>query len=112
MKKFLIALSAAAAVSAAPAFAHHPAADIVDDEIYEMIDSMVMDTPHADLTFEDDMGGSTDITLTTTTVSAMENMIDDGLLDAAAMLDGDVDVNISFTDTGGVSLTIEQRPSV
>lgn len=37
------------------AFAHHPAADIVDPEIYEMIDENVADTPHADLVF-DDMG--------------------------------------------------------
>lgn len=35
------------------AFAHHPAADIVDPEIYEMIDENVADTPHADMVFED-----------------------------------------------------------
>ncbi|MDP3125943.1 MAG: hypothetical protein Q8M84_09950, partial [Thiobacillus sp.] len=33
------------------AFAHHPAEDIVDEEIYEMIDENVADTPHADLDF-------------------------------------------------------------
>jgi len=33
------------------AFAHHPAADIVDEDIYEMIDDNVVDTPHADLDF-------------------------------------------------------------
>lgn len=37
------------------AFAHHPAADIVDPEIYETIDENVADAPHADLVF-DDMG--------------------------------------------------------
>ncbi len=31
------------------AFAHHPAEDIVDEDIYEMIDENVADTPHADL---------------------------------------------------------------
>lgn len=36
-------------------FAHHPAADIVDPEIYAMIDENVSDTPHADLVF-DEMG--------------------------------------------------------
>lgn len=41
------------------AFAHHPAADIVDPEIYAMIDENVADTPHADLTF-DDMGSRMD----------------------------------------------------
>jgi hypothetical protein len=33
------------------AFAHHPAADIVDEDIYAMIDENVADTPHADLDF-------------------------------------------------------------
>jgi hypothetical protein len=33
------------------AFAHHPAEDIVDEDIYEMIDENVSDTPHADLDF-------------------------------------------------------------
>ena len=33
------------------AFAHHPAEDIVDEEIYDMIDENVSDTPHADLDF-------------------------------------------------------------
>ena len=33
------------------AFAHHPAADIVDEDIYDMIDDNVADTPHADLDF-------------------------------------------------------------
>lgn len=42
-------------LAAGSAFAHHPAADIVDPEIYEMIDENVADTPHADLVF-DDMG--------------------------------------------------------
>ncbi|MFW2372216.1 MAG: hypothetical protein ACN4GM_03780, partial [Gammaproteobacteria bacterium] len=41
------------------AFAHHPAADMVDAEIYSMIDETVSDTPHADLTF-DDMGSDMD----------------------------------------------------
>lgn len=36
------------------AFAHHTAADIVDAEIYSMINDNASDTPHADLNF--DMG--------------------------------------------------------
>lgn len=35
------------------AFAHHPAADIVAEDIYLMIDENVADTPHADLEFSD-----------------------------------------------------------
>ena len=35
------------------AWGYHPAADIVDPDIYTMIDSLVADTPHADLVFID-----------------------------------------------------------
>lgn len=57
MKKSVLISTLICAVSSASAFAHHPAADIVDPEIYAMIDENVADTPHADLTF-DDMGGA------------------------------------------------------
>lgn len=33
------------------AFAHHPAEDIVAEDIYIMIDENVADTPHAELDF-------------------------------------------------------------
>ena len=55
MKRFLQAATIASLFATFAAFAHHPTADIVDPEIYEMIDENVADTPHADLTF-DDMG--------------------------------------------------------
>lgn len=38
-------------LASASAFAHHPAEDIVDEDIYAMIDENVADTPHADLDF-------------------------------------------------------------
>lgn len=59
MKKSVLISTLICAVSSASAFAHHPAADIVDPEIYAMIDENVADTPHADLTF-DDMGSNAD----------------------------------------------------
>ena len=59
MKKSVLISTLICAVSSASAFAHHPAADIVDPEIYAMIDENVADTPHVDLTF-DDMGSSVD----------------------------------------------------
>lgn len=37
--------------ASASAFAHHPAEDIVEEDIYWMIDENVSDTPHADLDF-------------------------------------------------------------
>lgn len=55
-KRFMKAAAVASLFASAAAFAHHPTADIVDPEIYEMIDENVADTPHADLVL-DDMGG-------------------------------------------------------
>lgn len=55
MKTVLKVAAIVSMFTAATAFAHHPAADIVDPETYEMIDENVSGTPHADLTF-DDMG--------------------------------------------------------
>jgi len=56
MNKMLFATAVAMAFGTTAAFAHHPAADIVDPEIYEMIDENVSDT-HAEMTF-DDMGSA------------------------------------------------------
>jgi len=57
MKTTLLTTTFLASLISTAAFAHHPAADNVDPEIYAMIDENVSDTPHADLTF-DDMGGA------------------------------------------------------
>lgn len=56
MKKSLLTSALFVAMaSTSVVFAHHPAADRVDPEIYAMIDENVSDTPHAEMTF-DDMG--------------------------------------------------------
>lgn len=94
---------------AMPAWSHHPAADIVDPEIYAMIDALVADTPHADLVFSDMGRGMTEIEITAGSIRAMESMIDDGLMDYALTLDGDVAVTVRANGDGGVSLTISQR---
>lgn len=52
MKNSLRALVLAALFAPVAAFAHHPAADIVDPDIYEMIDENVSTTPHATLIFD------------------------------------------------------------
>ncbi len=46
-------------LTTAGAYAHHPAAEVVDAEIYSMIDENVADTPHADMVL-DDMGSAMD----------------------------------------------------
>ncbi len=93
MKKIITTFALCLALAASPVLAHHPAADIVDPEIYEMIDSMVADTPHADLVFDDEMGSTT---ITADSVSAAEDLIDDGLLATLSLLDEEVSVTITF----------------
>ena len=75
----------------ANAYAHHPAEDIVDPEVYEMIEENISEV-HLDMTF-DDMGGDT-----TEVGSAMEAQDIDG----GAAMGGDVaDVGAAsfFADT-------------
>jgi hypothetical protein len=57
MKKLAITTVIAMAFGTTAAFAHHPAADIVDPEIYAMIDENVSDT-HAEMDLTD-MGSDT-----------------------------------------------------
>ena len=95
MKKIIIISGLCLALAAGPALAHHPAADMVDPEIYAVIDEMVADTPHADMVFDDEMGTTI---ITTASVSAAEDLIDDGLLASLSLLDDDVTVTITFGD--------------
>ena len=58
MKMKLLTTAIVLAFASTAAYAHHPAADIVDPEIYERIDSNVSDV-HAAMVF-DDMGRDVD----------------------------------------------------
>ncbi len=80
MKKSLLTTAFIMSLASASAFAHHPAADIVDPEIYAMIDENVADTPHADLTF-DEMGRDAD------DVGAAMNEREETVTNAAQMRD-------------------------
>ncbi|MBT8448186.1 MAG: hypothetical protein KJO69_00760 [Gammaproteobacteria bacterium] len=65
MKKIILATVIAVTFVSSYVFAHHPAADIVDPEIYAMIDENTADSPHADLDVDtmgsdDNMDGSVD----------------------------------------------------
>ncbi len=108
MRNLLIATVLCLALFSAPAFSHHAAEGIVDEEIYEMIDVMVADTPHGELTLDDLGGGMTEMTITTRTVNSMETMLDDGLLTYISMLDGEVSLTIDFDPSGSVEMTISQ----
>ena len=89
--------------------AHHPAADIVDEEIYDMIDLMVEDTPHASMTFEEMGGGMSEATITTESLSDFETLVvQEDLLDYVEKLDGVVGVSLSFNDDSSVTMTVNQ----
>ena len=109
MKKYLVCAALTAMLASAPVLAHHAAEGIIDEEVYAMIDEMVADTPHADADFSDMGGDMTEITVSTRSVRDVENLIVDGLLVYAAMLDGDVSLVIEFDDRGGALVTITQQ---
>lgn len=109
MKKIFKLSVIALLLGSANAYAHHPAADIVDEEIYENIDDMVSDTPHATLTFEEMGGGMTETTITTDSLSDLETLIvQDDLLEYVELLDGVVDVGLSFNEDSSVTMTVNQ----
>ncbi len=96
-------------VVGAVAFAHHPAEGIVDEEIYAMIDALVADTPHGEVDIGDLGGGMTEIVIDQMMLRSLENIIDDGLLTYASMLDGEVAISITFDGPRDVSMIILQE---
>ena len=109
MIKILQIISFSLILGSTALYAHHPAADIVDEEIYERIDTMVADTPHATLTFDEMGGGMTETTVTTDSMRVFEDLIvRDDLFEYVELLDGVVEVSISFEDSGSVIMTINQ----
>ena len=59
MTKILSLSSIALLIASTQSYAHHPAVDMVDPEIYAMIEENISDA-HLDLTFDDMGGNSTD----------------------------------------------------
>lgn len=110
MNKFFQFCTLGLIVGSTNLYAHHPAADIVDEEIYEQIDSMVADTPHATLTFDEMGGGVTETSITTDSVGELETLIaDEDLLEYVESLDGVVSVSIDFNDDNSATMTVSQN---
>lgn len=98
MKRILV-VALLLAINASFVIAHHPAVDMVDAEIYAMIDDLVSDTPHAELVFDAEMGDGGEITvITTDSVSVADDLIDDGLLVDVSLLDGEGTIRIEFLE--------------
>jgi hypothetical protein len=106
MKQFLTTTLVSIAFSCSLVFAHHAADDVVDDEIYEQIDDLLVETPHADMTLEDLSSGSTTLIIEIDDAETYDQLIDDGLLQLINDLDGDTTVIINDTSDGGYIMTV------
>jgi hypothetical protein len=102
---------ALAALFAYPVIAHHAAQDIIDEELWNMIDEMVADTPHATIDL-DGMGsdGVDRLGFSVNQVPRVENLVEDGLLELIGYLDGEVSLTIDFLDHNQIYLEIAQIP--
>ena len=93
------------------AFAHHPAADRVDEDVYEMISTAVAETPHADMTFDSIDYGSSEMTITARGVEDLNNLVDDGLMNYVSLLEGNVNVSVNFQRGNNVTVRVSQTPN-
>ena len=109
MKRIVLLIGAILLLSTGAVLAHHPAEGIVDEEVYAMIDEMVADTPHAEMTTDDLGAGMTETTIETRTTVPMERLLDEGLLTYLNMLDGEVQVIIDFNPDRSLTMTITQQ---
>jgi hypothetical protein len=109
MVKFLQLSALALAIATTNVSAHHPAADIADEDIYAMIDSLVADTPHATMTFDEMGGGMTETSVTADSLEEFQVLIEEqDLLEYVELLDGVVDVSLRFNIDSSVTMTVNQ----
>ena len=109
MKKWLqIFVIGAVAFAALPVLGHRSTRDLPDDQIYERIGSLVSSVYQADMDSQRMQDGAIMTTVSVSCVRRLEDLITDGLLGYASMLDGSVGVTIEF-DGGGASLVITQK---
>jgi len=103
MKK-IFQLSALALLPASTnLYAHHPAVDTDDEEIYTMVDSFVAGSA------DKIRGDMTETSITAGSLSMFETLAARGdLLEYVESLDGVVDTSISFNDDGSVTMTVNQ----
>lgn len=111
MKRLVSILAVLLALAATtPLYAHHAAEGTVDDEVWLMIDSMIADTPHADMVLDPDSEtGMWLIDITVPSARSLETMIDDGFLIYVDMLDNVSGLTIEFNDDRTVTMTVEDN---
>lgn len=109
MKK-IFQLSALALLPASTnLYAHQPAADTVDEEIYTMIDHSAGNAPHANPAFDKTANEKTETSITINSLSMFETLAARGdLLEYVESLDGVVDTSISINENGSVTMTVNR----
>lgn len=111
-KIFAAATAAIPLIVAAPAFAHHMAEGMVADDVYDMIEINLADSPHLELDLTTAGTESDPMAVLTTTVleedvSAVLTSISDARRGQGAQVTSSLDVNISETDSDGlVTITV------
>lgn len=109
MKRLIPATVVVLVLCALPVLSHHAAQGIVDEEVYEMIEALIVDTPHAEWSPPEEMGGGLiETVIATTTARPFETLLDGGLFIYLGMLDGEVVITMTFNRRGGVELLIRQ----
>ena len=114
MKKLLLTTAITMAMASTVAFAHHPAVEIVDEDVYAMIDENISDV-HLDMTFEDMGGDTTDVG------SARESIASDSgnagaatgedVEDVGAELAGELDVEAATESRQEANEMADSEPS-
>jgi len=99
MNKLFKISTLAALLSSASAYAHHPAADMVDPEVYAMIEENISDA-HLALDFDDMGGSSTDMS------GAMGSRDDAGNM--TTEIGNDIaDIGADMSEAGSMMASIE-----
>jgi hypothetical protein len=106
MKKFLFTATICLVLASTPVFAHHPTEEIVSEDIFEMIDTAVSETPHADMLFDEmetaaaEMTGVKTRTIRFYSLGTKTNTLVLFILNYASILEGDVEISIEYVDEG------------
>jgi hypothetical protein len=108
MNKRLQVLAIVLAFAALPVLGYHQRHDLSDGAAYERISNLVSSASKAEMESQELPEGGFRTAVTVPCVRQLEDLIVDGLLAYAAMLDGNVGIAIELGDSE-VTLVITQR---
>ena len=114
MKKLLLTTAITMAMASTVAFAHHPAVDTVDEDVYDMIEENISEV-HLDMTFDDMGGDTTEVGETRESIASdtANYGADSGadMEDVGAELAGDLDVEAAMESRQEANEMADSEPS-